>query len=231
MSTGDDQDSQQSDMDMGPEPVPIEPYLQSFKMDFDPTGFDYQGVAESLFLPGKILVVAEKLTTNAHVHFHGYTRDAERTFKNKRQKICDLHYKRNPSNKAYNPKSRPVSAANRPATETGFQYLCKDLPVTRAPLFCTGFTPEELATLHEQSQEHVKKIKESLQDFFIAMPIPPEALATHKTLKAYSMEYASDKYFTDFPEKYNPRYVYIDYVKAMHRRGDIPLKLRGAMLA
>jgi len=229
MSTGDEQDSQQSDMDVGPEPIPTEPYMQSFKVDFDPN-LDYQGIAESMFIPGKILVVAEKLTSNAHVHFHGYTQDAERTFKNKRQKIADMHYKRNPKSPGFNPKARPVSAANRPASETGFQYLCKELPSTRAPLFSTGFTPEELATLHEQSQAHVKTIKESLQEFLLELVIPPEHRASVKTLKAFVAQAAITDYYSKQDRKYNSRFFYNDVVNAMMKRDDIPLAIRAGLL-
>lgn len=165
MSDDSDRESQVSDMDMGAEPVPCEPRLEHFKVEFDPS-WDYESVARSLFLPDKkMLVVGENFTKNKHVHFQGYTDLAERTFANKRQKLADKHCTRDPTNIMYRPNSRPISAAKRAVTEVGFQYICKEPPSAHNPIFSILFTDEELAELHAASKAHVEKLKMTTQDF------------------------------------------------------------------
>lgn len=147
--------------------------LYTLKVTYDSrwTHEDYVKITDMLFPDSpKLLVVAEKMSTNAHVHMHGYSCYSLETFKKKCQKLKAMHYTMCPENTGYNPKSRPVSGASMVATETGFQYLCKEAPNPRNPLLQRGFSDAELLELHAKSQEFVKKLKFNTRDEIASIP-------------------------------------------------------------
>lgn len=154
MSSDDDRESQISDMDMGAL-EPTLPHLEHFKCKYDQT-WDYPAIANSLFDGDKVLVQEEKVSTNHHVHFQGYTSMAPRTFGDRMTQLAATHYV-----KEKQPGSRPVKRVKRAVTDTGFQYLMKE---GHKPLYQRGFTDEELEKLAAASQEHVKKLKSSAAD-------------------------------------------------------------------
>lgn len=150
--------------------------LYTLKVSYDPSWVqeDYLKICESLFWDSpKILVVAEKLQVNAHVHFHGYSYYAEETFKKKAPALIKpMHYTQKVGTPAYNKKKRPVQGMGMVATELGFQYLVKEPPNAVAPLYQRGFTLEELMELHEKSQAYLKQLKFNIRDFITSMELP-----------------------------------------------------------
>lgn len=150
--------------------------LYTLKVSYDPSWVyeDYVKICESLFTDSpKILVVAEKMHVNSHVHFHGYSYYADATFKKKAPALIKpLHYTQKVGTPAYNKKARPVQGMGCVATELGFQYLCKEPPNAVAPLYQRGFTPEELMELHAKSQDFVKELKFNTRDFITSLELP-----------------------------------------------------------
>lgn len=138
--------------------------LEHFTCKYDPT-WDYEKIAEDMYDGPRYLVMLEKISTNAHVHFQGETTYAERTFANKRQKLSATHFIRK-----LKPSSRPVKGKKEPATELGFQYVCKEL---NEPLAYKGFTLDELEEMHDNSNMHVKEKKEKMKDYVKEMSLCP----------------------------------------------------------
>jgi hypothetical protein len=193
------------------------PKLYTLKVTFDPawTTDDYVNYTNQLF-PGseKVLVVAEKLCTKAHVHFHGYSPYTEETMI---QKVADVltanHYTRKPG-PGYRPSSRPASGTKMVATEEGFRYLCKEPPTERGPLYQRGFTEEELIDLHEKSQEYVKNLKETLRDWVRDLPFKPEAFNNPAHLYAQAILRADVMYLK--PRGKDPsRFTRLDVAKGL----------------
>ena len=165
MSTDDERESQVSDMDMG-DIEPTAPHLEHWVVRHDQK-WDYEGIANSLYDGEKVLVQSEKLSSNHHVHFQGYTSLAPRTFGDRMTELFKTHYM-----KEFNPKCRPGHRAHRGIDEKGFQYLMKE---GHQPVYQRGFTQEELDQLAEASKEHVKKMKESLRDWVRDLNLKPTA--------------------------------------------------------
>ena len=130
--------------------------LEHFTCKYDPA-WNYEEIAEEMFDGGRYLVMLEKLSTNAHVHFQGETTLAERTFQNKRQELSAQHFIRK-----LKPSARPVKGVSRAVTEEGFQYICKE---KTEPLAVKGFTEEELEVLRAGSERHVQDMKFRLRDY------------------------------------------------------------------
>lgn len=170
MSSDDDRASQVSDMDLGPI-EPTLPHLEHFKCKYDQT-WDYPAIANSLFDGEQVLVQEEKVSTNHHVHFQGYTSLAPRTFGERMTELAATHYL-----KQKQPGSRPVKRARKGIDIVGFQYLMKE---GQKPLYQRGFTDEMLKELAESSKEHVKDLKFNIRDFVKTLDVkipgktPPE---------------------------------------------------------
>lgn len=137
--------------------------LEHFTCKYDPA-WDYKAIAENMFNGPRYLVMLEKISTNAHVHFQGETDYAERTFANMRQELSATHFIRK-----LKPSARPVKGVNRPVTEQGFQYICKEL---NEPLACKGFTQLQLEEMWQDSEAHVQDKKEKIRDYVRDMEIP-----------------------------------------------------------
>lgn len=162
MSSDDDRASQVSDMDLGPI-EPTLPHLEHFKCKYDQT-WDYPAIANSLFDGEQVLVQEEKVSTNHHVHFQGYTSLAPRTFGERMTELAATHYL-----KQKQPGSRPVKRARKGIDIVGFQYLMKE---GQKPLYQRGFTDEMLKELAESSKEHVRDLKFNIRDFITSMELP-----------------------------------------------------------
>ena len=165
--SGSEHESMVSDLDHGD----IEPVsrMEHFKVEFD-GAWDYQAILERMFDGGKALAMLEKARHRPHVHFQGLTLSSERTFKNMRVALAATHFTRKPlnpdgtQNLLYRPKSRPTSALNKPATPTGFQYMCKE---GHGPLARIGFDDDEIAQLKFNSDNHVASMKQKMRDYLI----------------------------------------------------------------
>lgn len=139
--------------------------LEHFTCKYDPA-WDYQAIAEKMFNGPRYLVMLEKVSTNAHVHFQGETDYAERTFANMRQDLSATHFIRK-----LKPSARPVKGVNRPVTEQGFQYICKE---NNPPLAVKGFTQLQLDEMWELSNAHVKDKKMRMKDYVKDMELKPQ---------------------------------------------------------
>jgi hypothetical protein len=65
--------------------------LIHFKCAYDPA-WDYEKKAQEIFGANKCLVQLEKLGSNAHVHFQGYTTMSERMVKDRLTEFSEDHY-------------------------------------------------------------------------------------------------------------------------------------------
>jgi len=136
--------------------------------------------------PAKCLVMAENLSkSTGHVHMQGYTKRSDRALKKIREDIHSGHslmaeFKRkrvaDPAYARAHKRIQLSSELKKEPTETGFQYICKEVNV---PLYSQGFTPEELADLHENSNIHVKAKKQAVAD--ILEPLFQKGIANFPT--------------------------------------------------
>jgi len=227
MSSDDDRESQISDMDMGPEPVSKRQKLSGdlmlvhFKVSGLPE-WDYTSVALSFFGGEKYIVQYEKLASNPHVHFQGYTCLGQDAINKRITDLAATHY-----SKALTPNSRPIRMVRREVDLKGFQYLMKE---GHAPLAQSGFTPEALQELKEASDAHVRALKCSLIDFLIGIPLTPECLKNAKTLVAYCVGVSRREYYTQTEKRYNQRVWKGDWICAMMKREDLPEDLKDACM-
>jgi len=99
----------------------------------------------------------EKMGSNPHVHFQGYTTLGKREYDEMISQLSATHY-----TKKDHPTGRPVKRAKRTVDETGFQYLSKE---GHAPLYSQGFTEAELAELKAKSDEHCEELKTGFYDY------------------------------------------------------------------
>jgi len=166
--------------------------MQHIKCNYDPS-WDYPAIARQLFGANKCLVVAEKLATNAHVHFQGYTDWNDREFEKAMTNLAATHY-----SKKVNPSSRPVKRAKRTVDETGFQYLCKE---DRPPLYQQGFTEEELEALRFASQAHVDELKNGLGDNLDGQRYPEDPARAFTQMRLDAL-----KYYDETDRRPSPRF-------------------------
>lgn len=176
--------------------------LEHFVCKFDPA-WDYKEIAEDLFNGPKCLVMLEKLSTNAHVHFQGETSLAERTFQNKRGELSKQHFI-----KKLNPGSRPVRAHHGKTDEIGFQYICKEDPVKNPPLYMKGFTMEDIHEMHRKSEEYREKMQMSVYEYVRDDPeikrqdyMNPKKLFNDTFLQIYKNLREEDKKVTRHTQK------------------------------
>lgn len=139
--------------------------LEHFKCEYDPT-WDYTAVATDIFNGPRVLVIAEKMHINAHVHFQGETTLAPTTFGDKITALAAKHWRKKEC-----PNSRPVKRAKKEVNETGFQYVLKEEPAKI--LYSRGFTDKELEELHEKALEHKDMYKKGLYEHLLAILVRP----------------------------------------------------------
>lgn len=157
--------------------------MQHIKCNYDPT-WDYPAIARNLFGANKCLVVAEKLATNAHVHFQGFTDLGPREFEKAITDLAATHY-----SKKVNSASRPVKRAKRTVDEIGFQYLCKE---ERPPLYSQGFTEDELQALRDASDQHVDELKHALSDYLADRVYDSDPLRAFDDMRMDALQYYID---------------------------------------
>lgn len=154
--------------------------MQHLKCNYDPA-WDYPAIARTLFGHGKCLVVAEKISTNAHVHFQGITDLSHRQFEKAITELAATHWE-----KVLKPSGRPVKRARRDIDEKGFQYLCKE---DRPPLYSQGFTEEELQALRDASDAHVDELKHGLGDHLATFDYPADPQQALTKMRLDALEY------------------------------------------
>lgn len=157
--------------------------MQHIKCNYDPT-WDYPAIARNLFGGNQCLVVAEKLATNAHVHFQGYTDLGPREFEKAITDLAATHY-----SKKVNSACRPVKRAKRSVDEIGFQYLCKE---ERPPLYSQGFTELELQALRDASDQHVDELKHGLGDYLADRMYDSEPVRAFNRMRLDALQYYSE---------------------------------------
>jgi len=157
--------------------------LEHIKCNYDPT-WDYPAIARDLFGNNKCLVVAEKLSVNAHVHFQGYTDLSEREFQKAMTTLAATHFERK-----VKANGRPVKRSRRAVDEIGFQYLCKE---DRPPLYQQGFTEEELEALRHASQAHVEELKNGLGDYLQDQRYPEDPARALTQMRLDALKYYDD---------------------------------------
>jgi len=157
--------------------------------------WNYPQMAKTLFGSNKCLVVAEKMESNAHVHFQGYTSHSDRKLEDIKNDMSDWHFsvksweaekKRAKEGDKIRGRPRPVKGCQKEIDEKGFQYLCKE---NRPPLFSQGFTQEDLMALRKASDEHVQQLKTGLKEHLHAISydkLPERAL---KRMRLDALEY------------------------------------------
>lgn len=171
--------------------------LIHFKCNYDPK-FNYEKIATSFFGDEQCLIVAEKLSTNAHVHFQGYTNKTDRQIEDSITALARGHFEvkhYNEELKRWNDnekkgkkpvRPRPVKMVRKEVDEKGFQYLCKE---DRPPLFFRGFTPEQLSDLKKASDEHVEHLKSGLKDHLHSIKYDSQPERAFKRMRLDALEY------------------------------------------
>lgn len=215
MSSDDDNTSQMSDLDMGVL-EPTAPHLEHFKCKYDQT-WDYPAIANRLFDGEKVIVQEEKVSTNHHVHFQGYTSLAPRTFGERMTELAATHYL-----KQKQPGSRPVKRARKGIDTTGFQYLMKE---GQQPLYQRGFTQEELDELAATSKQHVHEMKFNLREFIAELDLTPVIREEPKKIYAWVLKQCAPKVFAE-GSKGRSRYTRTDIQNGLgfHRQATLELQ-------
>lgn len=130
--------------------------IRHFITGYD-SGINWEEWGVRLYGDGKLIVAAEKLRSNAHVHFHGDSMLTQKEW----DKEFTLFKANHPIKKAPGgAKLRPTKESKKPVDDKGFQYVAKE----KHQLYMQGVTPEELSSLHEASKEHVEKMKYGMQE-------------------------------------------------------------------
>lgn len=172
--------------------------LIHFKCTYDPIWAEkgyYEKFAVQLFGGNKCLVVAEKLSSNAHVHFQGYTSLSTQGVKDTIASISACHFvvkdweesqKKRKEGDANPGRPRPVKAVKRTVDEKGFQYLCKE---DRPPLYSQGFSQEEIVSLRKASDEHVDDLKNGLKEHLFKIEYPATPERALKRMRIDALEY------------------------------------------
>lgn len=154
--------------------------LVHFKCMYDPT-WDYASICKDFFGDGKCIAMAEKMTTNAHVHFQGECILSEDAFTKKMTELASTHF----SKKEY-PSGRPLKRVKRTVDETGYQYLCKE---GHAPIYSQGFGDEELRLLKEKSDAHVQELKCGLMEHVSSRTFSGSPEQVHQAIKEAAWDY------------------------------------------
>jgi len=156
--------------------------LVHFKCKYDHT-WDHAKIARDIFGDHKHMVVNEKLSTNPHCHFHGYTDMDDKDVDKYITKLASTHYQRQePGGET----SRPVKRARKDLDELGFQYLAKE---HHQPLVMHGISEEELASLRAASDEHVQKLKNGMRDHVWAKEYTGQPQEVHVNMRTDAFDW------------------------------------------
>ena len=157
--------------------------LKHFVCNYDPA-WDYPSICAQLFQDNKCLCVAEKISTNAHVHFQGYTDLPPRKWEEIITAIAATHW-----SKKIKPNSRPLRQHKRAVDEVGFQYMCKE---GGDPLYCQGFLEGEIASLKAKSDDMVDELKSGMKDHLHAKTYDSVPTAARKRMRMDALEYYAE---------------------------------------
>lgn len=148
-----------------------------------------------MFGNNKCLVVAEKLTVNAYVHFQGFTTLSTQGIKDVMTGISANHFEVKAWEETQKDKKeddhcsgrpRPVKQAKRSADDKRFLYFCTE---NRPPLYSQDFTQEELRELHEASEEHGEESKNGLKEHLCSMKYPTNPVVAFKRMREDAIDY------------------------------------------
>jgi len=224
MSDTSNEDSQISDYDMGSEFELAQPATKRAKLSgpeqlihFKVVGlpeWDYEAEAFAFFNGAKCIVQYEKLSSNPHVHFQGYTCLGPDAIQKRVTVLSEKHISRTVA-----PNSRPIRMVRTGlVNETGFQYLMKE---GHKPLHSIGFTPEELEELKTKSDTHVEDLKMSLFNYLVSIEIPPfdHAQFSAKRVYAFFIGKAMKEYYhtPEMLKKLNMNVFKLQWHRAMQR--------------
>jgi len=130
--------------------------IRHFLTGYD-SGIKWEEWAVKLYGDGKLIVAAEHLKSNAHVHFHGHSPLSEKEW----AKVFDSFKKNHPIKSIPGAANlRPTKEMKKSATELGFQYVAKE----KHTLYIQGISDEELEELRSASTEHATKLKNGMKD-------------------------------------------------------------------
>lgn len=130
--------------------------IRHFVTGYD-SGINWEEWGVKLYGDGKLIVAAEHLKSNAHVHFHGESQLSDKEW----TKQLALFKKDHPIKKIPGGANlRPTKEMKKPADDKGYQYVAKE----KHQLYMQGITQEEFEELHASSTEHVEKLKKGMQD-------------------------------------------------------------------
>jgi len=130
--------------------------IRHFVTGYD-SGIKWEEWAIKLYGDGKLIVAAEKLQSNAHVHFHGDSELNDKEWTKQFNAFKKAHpIKQIPGAE----KLRPTKASKKDCDETGFQYVAKE----KHQLYKQGVTDEELEELREASSTLVEKLKHGMKN-------------------------------------------------------------------
>lgn len=130
--------------------------LEHFKCIYDPN-WKYDEICQMMFDGNKCIAMQEKMGSNPHVHFQGYTQLSKIEFDEMIRQLATKHY-----TKKDHPNGRPVKRAKRSVDEVGFQYLSKE---GHGPLYSQGFSDAELAELKAKSDDYVEELKNGFYEY------------------------------------------------------------------
>ena len=167
--------------------------LVHFKCRYDQI-WDYNAIAADLFGSSRYLVVAEKLSQNAHVHWQGETYMSPTDWKRAKSSLSAKHFQR-----LLDPHARPLKESDKPVDDNGFQYMLKE--PKHVILAQNGFTSEEIDHLVFKSNEHREVVKNGLRDTLFKLQVSGSPEGVHLALRR-----AGTRYFSDEGRRPGPRY-------------------------
>lgn len=154
-----------------------------FKCNYDPT-WDYESICKDFFRENKCMAMAEKMMTNSHVHFQGETDMTPVEFEKALTKLAATHY-----SKKTNPSGRPLKRAKREVDDVGYQYLSKE---GKAPIYCQGFSAEDLEVLKGASDAHVDELKNGMPDHLNGLSFSGDPAQVYSEMRWKALEYYAE---------------------------------------
>ena len=159
--------------------------LVHFKCRYDQV-WDYNAIARDLFGSSRYLVVAEKLSQNAHVHWQGETLLSPTEWKRAKSSLSGKHFQR-----LLDPHARPLKESDKPVNDDGYQYMLKE--PKHVILAQNGFTPDEISSLVYKSNEHREVVKNGLRDTLFKLQVSGTPETVHLSLRRAGTRYFSNE--------------------------------------
>lgn len=160
------------------------------KIQYDPS-LDYEKICKAVYGENQCLCVAEKLETNAHVHFQGLTNLGKERYDDLFAEYTQNHFIRR-----VKPGARPVRhVRSGNVDEVGFQYMCKESPPN--VLYKNGFTEQDIEDMHQASEEHVEEVKSGMKRKLHEMEFTGTPEYVHEEMQVAALKYfISENKFT-----------------------------------